>query len=154
MKENQSEFQIFFPKAFVEGKGILINDFRKKDEIYYFFILPKKMILRQNRKFKRFYIFEKAKIKCKIQELNVIIKDISFKGLGVLSDERFICKEGKIEFSSDNLELELEMMHEWTDFSFFQYGFLIKKPDSIQRQKLRSYIERVQNILKKSNIEM
>lgn len=152
--ENPVDFQIFFPKAFLDGKGILNNDFRKKNEKDYFYIKPEKMFLKQNREYKRFYIFEKARIKCKIQELNVIVKDISYKGLGVLSDERFICKEGLIEFSSDNLSLEIEMKHEWTDFSFFQYGFSIKKPDKFQIHMLRSYIERVQNLLKNSNIEL
>jgi len=144
MKNSEIDFRIMLPKAGIHGKGIFEYSSLENDDVYgtvtRFLLKPVKIILSQKRQYKRFLVFEKGIIKNQMQRLNVIIKDISYSGIGIYTMERFLSTTGTIVVAENGINLEVNRIHEYSSYNFFQYGFIFSDKSS-KKSKLKEYLK-------------
>ena len=136
------DFKIFLPSFIISGSGTCVKiaevEGIRNEVVIRFMLDPEKMRIKQQRHYKRLPVFEKARFELKHQTVNVIVKDISLQGIGLYTTERIRGETGILTFFSNNLMLNVQKIHEFTDFNLFQYGMKLISDEN--NQKLKAYL--------------
>ena len=136
------DFKIFLPSFIISGSGTCVKiaevEGIRNEVVIRFMLDPEKIRIKQQRHYKRLPVFEKARFELKHQTVNVIVKDISLQGIGLYTTERIRGETGILTFFSNNLMLNVQKIHEFTDFNLFQYGMKLISDEN--NQKLKAYL--------------
>jgi hypothetical protein len=148
-------FNIFIPSMTISGKGRCIKaaevEGLRNELLVRYMLEPENLRVRQQRSFKRFPVIEKAKLIADEQEADILIKDISLSGIGIISLERIRAVTGKIHLETHDFSIIFHKIHEFTDYNIFQYGMKIE-PD--RDDQLKKYLLNVQEQINSFNIKL
>jgi len=136
------DFKIFLPSFFISGSGecskITECEGLRNELVVRFMLSPEKLRIKQQRCYKRLPVLEKGKLVLEHQTTQVIVKDVSLQGIGLLTTERIRGESGVLTLLNNGLELIVKKVHEFTDFNLFQYGMkLVPEQDT---EKLKAYL--------------
>ncbi|HOO32022.1 MAG TPA: PilZ domain-containing protein [Thermotogota bacterium] len=149
-------FSIFIPSMIISGDGRCIKaaevEGLRNELLVRFMLEPENLRVRQQRSFKRFPVIEKARLIADEQEAEVIVKDISLSGIGILSLERIRAVTGRIYLIQPDFEITFHKIHEFTDYNVFQYGMKIGADE--ESEQLKRYLFTVQERVNSFNIKL
>ncbi|HNR63222.1 MAG TPA: PilZ domain-containing protein [Thermotogota bacterium] len=140
---NNSEiaYQIFLPLGIIRGVGRLKEQMVKDDPVYgkvkRLLVSPGQTMVSQKRNFKRYFLLENGIIEHRGQSAQVIVKDVSMAGIGVSSGGRLLSEEGTIRFLGLQRPIRIKKVYEFTNYNFFEYGFLFQVADEEQKNELK-----------------
>ena len=147
-------FRIFLPSFTISGEGVCNKTTEmeglRNETVIRFMIDPNHLRVKQQRCYKRLPVLEKASLIVGEQSLEVVVKDCSLDGIGLLTMERVRGEIGIIEFPNLEISLKVVKVHEFTDFNLFQYGMKIEEGQNTQ--KFKEYLFSIQDRFKKLGI--
>jgi len=151
--EHILDFKIFLPSFFISGSGKCVKlaeiEGNRNEVIFRFMLDPERLRIKQQRRYKRLPILEKASFELEHQKVNVIVKDISLQGIGLFTTERIRGETGILKFNHNDLELKVQKIHEFTDFNLFQYGMKLIPDQSTEG--LKSFLLNIQEKISAMN---
>lgn len=147
-------FRIFLPSFIIFGEGVCKKTTEieglRNETVVRFMVDPDRLRIKQQRCYKRLSVLEKASVIVGEQTLEVVVKDCSLDGIGLLTMERMRGEIGIIQFSNSDIFLKVVKVHEFTDFNLFQYGMKIEEGQDTQTFK--EYLFSIQDRYKKLGI--
>ncbi len=142
--KNNSEiaYQIYLPLGIIRGVGRLREQMVKDDLVYgkvkRILVTPGQTTVSQKRNFKRYFLLEQGVIEHRAQSTPVIVKDASMAGIGVSSGNRLLSEEGAIRFLGMQRPIRIKKVYEFTNYNFFEYGFMFQLADEEQKNELKN----------------
>jgi len=134
-------YQIYLPLGIIRGVGRLKEQMVKDDLVYgkvkRILVTPGQTTVSQKRSFKRYFLLEHGVIEHRAQSTPVIVKDVSMAGIGVSCTNRFMSEEGTIRFLGMQRPIHIKKVYEFTNYNFFEYGFLFQLADEEQKNELK-----------------
>ena len=140
---NDSEivYQIFLPLGIIKGEGRLKEQMVKDDPVYgkvkRLLVSPGQTMVSQKRNYKRYFLIEKGTFESRGESRQVIVKDVSMAGIGVSCQNRLLAEEGTIRIFGIQRPFHVKKAYEFTNYNFFEYGFLLRLADEEQKNELK-----------------
>lgn len=152
-------FKVFLPYGYIEGQGAIAK--RKYPEPstlkmnpVFIGVRPEKLQFTQKRRFKRFYMMKPAIFIAEAERIRAMLLDLSFYGMGVMSDNQILSNQGVIQIPDYSLELPVTKCHEAKQFDFFYYGFSIPFLNQEAKKRMADLLGSFQKVFQEHNLKL
>ncbi len=152
-------FKVFLPYGYIEGQGTITK--RKYPEPsalkmnpVFIGVRPERMQFAQKRRFKRFYMMKPAVFIAEGVRIRAMLLDLSFYGMGVMSDQQILSNQGVIQIPDYSLELPVTKCHEAKQFDFFYYGFSIPFLNQESKKRMADLLSSFQKAFQEHNLKL